>query len=365
MATTDASWRNPVETVYDQKKSDQFAEQMMGAMNSAALALMTSLGHRSGLFDAMRGRGGMTSAEVSTAAGLHARYVREWLDAMVTGRVVDYSPDGARYTLPDEHAAWLTRAAAPNNLAVTMQYFPQLGAVEDEILECFRAGGGVPYGSYRRFHEIMAEDSAQTVVPALFDHILPLAPGLTERLARGIDVLDVGCGRGVALMRMAREYPQSRFRGYDLSADAIGWARGETRRLGLTNLTFEARDLSDFTEPAAFDLVTAFDAIHDQAKPARVLAGIRGALREGGVFLMQDIAGSSHVHRNLDHPIGTLLYTVSCLHCMTVSLAQGGDGLGAMWGEERATEMLREAGFTAIETKRLPHDFMNTFFVCT
>jgi 2-polyprenyl-3-methyl-5-hydroxy-6-metoxy-1,4-benzoquinol methylase len=349
---------------FDTARSEQFSEKIVGYMNGAAMALMTSLGHRSGLFDSMKASGAGTAPEVATAAALDERYVREWLDAMVTGGIVEYNPATARYRLPDEHAAWLTRDAAPNNLAVMTQYTSVMGSVEDQILDCFRNGGGVPYSAYGRFHEVMAEDSGQTVLPALFDHILPVVPGIADRLEAGIDVLDIGCGRGKALMLMAARFPNSRFTGYDLSNEAIAWAREEASRLCLPNLRFEVRDLTNFSEPGAYDLVTAFDAIHDQAKPASVLGGVRETLREGGVFLMQDIAGSSHVHRNMDHPIGPLLYTISCLHCMTVSLAQGGDGLGAMWGEERAVKMLKEAGFGSVEVKRLEHDIQNAYYVC-
>lgn len=107
----------------------------------------------------------------------------------------------------------------------------------------------------------------------------------------------------------------------------------------------------------------AFDAVHDQAEPAAVLAGIAGVLRPDGVYLMQDIAGSSHLHNNVDHPLGPFLYTISCMHRMTVSLAQNGEGLGAMWGEEKAKEMLGEAGFGELEVRRLPHDLQNSYYV--
>jgi 2-polyprenyl-3-methyl-5-hydroxy-6-metoxy-1,4-benzoquinol methylase len=116
-------------------------------------------------------------------------------------------------------------------------------------------------------------------------------------------------------------------------------------------------------EREKYDLITAFDAIHDQAQPARVLEGVARALRPGATFLMQDIAGSSHVHRNLEHPVAPFGYTISCMHCMTVSLAQGGDGLGAMWGEEKAEEMLRASGFTHVEVKKLSHDILNVYYV--
>ena len=237
--------------------------------------------------------------------------------------------------------------------------------VEDGIVESFKHGGGLPYSAFPRFHEVMAEDSGQTVVAALADHILPLVPGLIERLEEGIDVLDVGCGSGRALNLMARTFPNSRFSGYDFSEEAIARAHAEAQEHGTTNVRFELKDAAALDEKASYDLITTFDAVHDQADPAAVLKGIADALREDGVYLMQDIAGSSRAHKNLDHPIGPLLYTVSTMHCMTVSLAQGGEGLGTMWGEEKAREMLEEAGFKEVEVKQLPHDFMNSYYIVT
>lgn len=196
--------------------------------------------------------------------------------------------------------------------------------------------------------------------------VLPLVPGLTEKLERGIEALDIGCGMGRALILMAKAYPNSRFVGYDLCEEPIEIARAEAARQGLANLRFEVRDLTTFdvdAPEAKFDLITSFDAIHDQARPDRVLAGISRALKADGVYLMQDIAGSSEVHNNLDHPLGALLYTVSTMHCMTVSLAQGGMGLGAMWGREKALEMLKEAGFNRVEIKNLDHDIQNNYYI--
>ena len=165
---------------------------------------------------------------------------------------------------------------------------------------------------------------------------------------------------------MAQAFPESRFTGYDLSSEAIAYAQARARELGLRNVRFVARDLTDFdqtAETAAFDFVTAFDAIHDQARPDRVLAGIRRTLAPGGTFLMQDIGASSNVHENRDHPIGTLLYGISCSHCMTVSLAQGGLGVGAVWGEQLTREFLAHAGFTRIEKRTLPHDIQNYYYI--
>lgn len=352
-----------IDTEFNQRQAEAFGERMMDLLNGGSLALMISIGHRTGLFDTMAGMRFATDQEIAAAAGLNERYVREWLGAMVTGRVVDYDPELRAYRLPPEHATMLTRAAAPNNMAAFMQYIPLLGSVEDGVVASFRHGGGVPYAAFPRFQEVMADDSGQSVVPALQEWILPLVPGLTDALERGIDVLDLGCGRGRALMVLARAYPDSRFTGYDFSPDGIAAAQHEATEAGLANLQFRIQDAAELDERARYDLICTFDAIHDQAQPARVLRNISRALRPDGVYLMQDIRASSELHKNMEHPAGTFLYTVSCLHCMTVSLALGGAGLGAMWGEELALSMLADAGFTEVEVKQLPHDFQNSYYI--
>jgi 2-polyprenyl-3-methyl-5-hydroxy-6-metoxy-1,4-benzoquinol methylase len=285
---------------------------------------------------------------------------------MVTAAVVEVDPTTTRFVLPAEHAAYLTRPAAADNLAVFAQYIPLLGAVEDDIVACFKNGGGVPYARFPRFHAVMAEDSGQSVLSSLESQILPLVPGLAERLTAGLRMLDIGCARGRIVHRLAQLFPASRFTGIDLSAEAIAHAREEAMRLGLHNVEFVIADLSDFdvtAEAGVFDFVTTFDAVHDQARPLSVLAGIHRTLKPDGVYLMQDIKGSSHVHENIGHPIGTFLYTVSCMHCMTVSLAQGGEGVGAMWGEQMTRDYLRRAGFKSIDTHQPAHDVQNNWYV--
>jgi SAM-dependent methyltransferase len=353
-------------TAYDAERAEAFAGRILDVLNSGSLAIMISVGHRTGLFDALAAGEDVTSEELARGAALDERYVREWLAAMTTGRIVEYEPSSGRYRLPAEHAAWLTRAASPDNMAVTAQFIPILASVEDDIVRRFREGGGVPYERFGRFHEVMAEDSAQTVLSALFADILPLVPGAEERLERGSSLLDLGCGRGRALIMLAERFPQSRFVGYDLSPDAIAFAGDEAAQRDLDNVEFQVRDLSTFdvdADPERFDFVTTFDAVHDQARPLALLRGIRRTLTADGVYLMQDIAGSSHLHENLDHLAGPFMYTVSTMHCMTVSLAQGGEGLGTMWGEQKARELLVEAGFGSVEVHQLEHDPFNAYYV--
>jgi 2-polyprenyl-3-methyl-5-hydroxy-6-metoxy-1,4-benzoquinol methylase len=348
----------------DTKRAEAFAGGILGMVNGGFLSLMMSIGHRTGLFDTLATLPPSSSEEIAHAARLDERYVREWLGAMVVGRIVEYAPETQTYHLPQEHALCLTRAAGPDNLANISQFVSLMGNVEGDIVEIFRKGGGLDYSAFARFHELMAEESAVMLEATLLTRTLPLVPGLAERLESGIDVADIGCGRGMAIVMMARQFPRSRFVGIDFSTEAIEWARAEAQREGLDNARFVLQDAAQFGGPPAYDLITAFDAIHDQAAPRRVLRGIHEALRPDGVFLMADIAASSHLEQNLDNPLAPLLYSISTMHCMTVSLAQGGEGLGTCWGEEKARELLAEAGFSIVEVTSLEGDLMNAYYVC-
>ncbi len=348
----------------DQQKAEAFAGQMVGILNNACLGLMTSLGHRTSLFDKMASLSPSTSEQIASAAGVNERYVREWLGAMVTGGIVEYDAAARTYRLPPEHAMSLTRASGPNNLATITQFFALFGNVEDELLEAFRKGGGVPYSRFGKFQELMAEESAQIVDATLLNVTLPLVPGIVDRLNQGIDVVDIGCGQGHAVNVMAKAFPNSRFTGYDFSDEGVAAGKAEAQAMGLSNARFVAKDVATIDEQSAYDLITAFDAIHDQASPTKVLKAIANALRPGGVFLMVDIAGSSDLAGNLEHPLAPMLYSFSTMHCMTVSLALGGEGLGTMWGEQLARQKLAEAGFTKIEIKHVEGDFFNAYYIC-
>ncbi len=348
----------------DQAKAEAFGGQMVGIVNGAMLALMTSIGHRTGLFDAMAGLAPSTSRQIADAVGLNERYVREWLGAMVTGRIVEYDAATRTYRLPPEHAASLTRAAGPNNLAAMLQFTSLMGNVEDQIVDSFRNGGGVPYSAFPKFQQLMAEFSAQVSDATLIDVTLPLVSGLVERLKAGIDVADVGCGQGHAINLMAKAFPKSRFTGYDFAEEGIAAGKAEAKAMGLSNAEFEVKDAATLDGSRRFDLITVFDAIHDQAQPAKVLKGIADSLKPDGVFLMVDIAASSNLEENIEHPLGPMLYSVSTMHCMTVSLALNGAGLGTVWGEQKAKEMLSEAGFGQIDIEHVEGDIMNSYYAC-
>jgi 2-polyprenyl-3-methyl-5-hydroxy-6-metoxy-1,4-benzoquinol methylase len=346
----------------DRAAAEQFAERMVGVLNHAMLGLQMSVGHQVGLYELLSGLEPATAERIAREAGLDERYVREWLGGQVVGGIVEYDPAAKTYVLPLEHAASLTREAGPDNLAVLAPYIALCGEVEQDVVRSFREGGGVAYDRYSRFQELQAAESARGFDASLVDAQLPLVPGLVDRLRAGIDVLDVGCGQGHAVNLIADAFPASRVRGHDISARGVSAGRAEATKLGLANASFEVRDATDI-EPQSFDLITAFDVIHDLAKPRETLTAIQRGLRPGGTFLMVDIAASSHLHENLEHPLGPALYGFSLFYCMTTSLATGGEGLGTMWGEQTALELLREAGFEQVTVERIEGDILNSYFV--
>jgi ubiquinone/menaquinone biosynthesis C-methylase UbiE len=347
----------------DQAKAQAFGGQMLSAMNGGALTLLVSVGHQTGLFETMAKLPPSTSQEIASAAGLNERYVREWLGGLTTSHVVEYDAATGKYTLPPEHAMSLTAAAGPNNLARMAQMLPMFSLVEDGIVNSFKNGGGVPYSEFPKFQGMMAQLSGEVFDAALVPVVLELVPGLTDRLRSGISALDVACGYGHASNVMARSFPNSSFTGYDFSEEGVEAATAESKAIGLTNTRFGVKDAASLDGSEKFDLLTVFDGIHDQAQPRKVLKGIHDSLKPDGVFLCADVAASSNLQDNLEHPMGTMMYMCSTFHCMTVSLALGGEGLGTMWGTQKALELFAEAGFSNVEVKSVEGDFMNAYYI--
>ncbi len=340
-----------------------FAGKLLGALNSSALILMTSIGHRSGLFDALARITPATVKELAAEADLAERYVREWLGVMVTAGVVEYDPAAASYHLPAEHAGWLTRAAAPNNIAVTAQMIGVRGW----------SGGRNPRSLPRRqraalprlwpLHEVMGEHTQQVVVMNLVSTILPIMPDAIARLEAGIEVIDVGCGAGGAVLELAQRFPKSRFRGIDLCEDAYEAAEAEGRRgAGSLNLSF-AESMSPRNAVLAH-MTWCSRSTRCTTRRTRRDARQRAAFAEAGRDVPDGRYRRLEPAREQPRPHAGRL----SLHGLDHALHPGVAGAGRRGarhdvGVELAAEMLGKAGFGTVELKRPPTDPFNAYFV--
>jgi SAM-dependent methyltransferase len=342
--------------------SKTFANQLLGIFTGGVLTKLIDAGYQTGLFEAAN-QGPGTSAELAARAGLQERYVREWLGGMVSAGIFRYEPSGGTYELPAEHAPLLTGDTS-RNLAPTARMINHMGRHLPALIGCFRDGGGVSYDAFRpEFTQCMDDTWRRIYDDLLIDGFLGQVEGLEDRLRSGISVLDIGCGTGHAINLMAREYPASSFTGFEIAEDALDAGHSEASEMGLANVRFETCDVSRLPSEPKFGLITAFDAIHDQRDPAAVLRGVHDALAADGVFLMIEFKFESELEGNIDNPFAPIYYGMSLMHCTTVSLAQGGPGLGAVWGDRTAREMLAAAGFSQVERLDSPRP-QNCIYVC-
>ncbi|CAG8531578.1 8011_t:CDS:2 [Paraglomus occultum] len=319
------------------EKSQAFMMKMVQTLNDGALCLMISIGYRTGLFEALAEFSPefVTSQAIAAKAKLNERYVREWLGAVVIGGIVEYDSQAKTYSLPKEHAPFLTRAFGAENVSIYAQYIPILGSVEDSIIECFKNGGGLKESAFTRFHDLMIDETHLAVGSVLHSVILPGLPIFHEKLKNGCKLVDVGCGRGNVIIELAKTFPNCTFVGYDINNSLIDAAKADVASSGLTNISFHVQDIAQLQEVGEYDVVLTIHTVHELADPAGVLKRIHGALKPGGVFVMQDY----HT-----------LY--------------GGPGLGMSWRTENAVKLLKETGFSKVEDIiELPHDPSRVWYI--
>ena len=331
----------------DRKRIADFLDRFVGYASGATTMALLAVADRCGLLAWLGENESGTVEEIAEGADLDPRYVTEILSGLAAAGAVDYDPDNARFTLPPEHALFLATPASPYYMGGWIDMVPSLMSQIDGVANATRHGGGVGFEEFGTdFIRGVDRGNSPSQRVFLVDRWLPAIPGLVDRLMSGIRVADVGCGSGTAAILVAGAFPNSDVTGFDVSADSLQIAR--SRAGPATNLHFEKRSADGIPLEPPFDLVTTFDVIHDLPDPLAGLTRIREALNPDGHYLMMEPNASSHLENNLNDR-GALLYGVSAMHCMTQSLAIGGEGLGAAWGRERAEEYAGMAGFSSIE----------------
>ncbi len=338
----------------DWNKTRKFLNQITTDLGAAMLGALTYIGDRLGIFRALSSGEWLTSEELSRRTGLSERYLREWLGAMAAAGYVLYEPKERAYMMPAEHAMVLANEDSPFFMGGFIQMVVPNVTMAPRVADAFRTGKGVSQSEYppETFHA-MERSSAGMYRHQLIRKWLPTMPHVVEALGAGATAADVGCGSGRAAITLAKAFPNTRVYGYDVHPVSIERARAGAEAAGVSDrVTFEVRDGTRLPE-ARFDFVSTFDVVHDSADPAALLRSIRRSLKPNGTYLMLEMKVSPNVEENINAK-GRMMYSVSTLYCMTVSLAEGGAGIGAMMGEPKARELTTEAGFG--QFRRLPID---------
>jgi SAM-dependent methyltransferase len=339
--------------VVDSARVEAFAGKVLGDTTGLMTTTMASIGDRLGLFKDLAAHGPATSGELAERSAVNERYVREWLSAMASAGYLTYEPVSGRFTLPPEHAPVLAQEAGPAFFGGVHEELVALVGLTDRVIEAFRHGGGIPYGAYPdSMYEGIERFTAGWFENLLIPVWLAALPAVQAQLERGIRVADVGCGRGRALIKLAQAFPESRYIGYDLYGPNVDRATANARAAGVDDrVTFRQGDVVEGL-PERYDLITTFDVVHDAVDPLGLVRAIRQALQPDGTYLCLEISCQDRLDQNVG-PLGALFYSCSVLLCMTLSLAEGGAGLGTMGlPETRLRALAEEAGFTGM--RRLP-----------
>ena len=333
----------------DKDKMKKVGVHLATYAGGALIAGLVYIGDKLGIFKAMAGAGEMTPAALAASTGLNERYLLEWLKAMLAAELVDQEPGTETYRLGEEAAAFLADEEGRFFLAGMFQLAVPSLMLTERLMESFRKGGGIRYDELGE--EIVR--SMDRLHKAPFVHLLaqswlPQVPGLKERLESGLRILDVGCGMGRSTLAVATHYPNSTVVGLEPDSFSCAGARKLAADAGIGNTEYLELPIQELPANGKFDLVLALDCIHDMVDPIGGLKSIREALGEDGIFFWQEPIGSHDPLENRN-PSGKMRQAISLYHCMTVSLAHGGMGLGTLIGEKGARELAEQAGFSHFE----------------
>ncbi|MFT5394324.1 MAG: 2-polyprenyl-3-methyl-5-hydroxy-6-metoxy-1,4-benzoquinol methylase [Gammaproteobacteria bacterium] len=349
---------------FDRDKAKAFNTRVLGDLAGAITTRMCAIGDKLGLFEILAKQGPANSTTFAERAQIQERYAREWLQAMAAASYLDVDNKTGVYALPPEHVASLADPSSPFYQGGTWELMTRGMEPFDELIEAFRNGGGVHQSHFHpALYEGMRRSSGLRYDNFLLSRWIPDMPDLVTMLEQGVEVADVGCGNGTALLRMAQAYPNSHFVGFDAFAPQVEAATAQAQHAGLSErVHFEVMDASKGL-PREFDVITTFDVIHDMAQPREALRNIRQNLRSGGIYVLQEITAADNPYDNLG-PQATVKYGMSITYCLTTSLANGGEGLGTL-GMPEATvrELCAEAGFAGVRKLPCSNNFVSLFEV--
>ncbi|HEV8373810.1 MAG TPA: methyltransferase domain-containing protein [Actinomycetota bacterium] len=345
---------------------DALAERIFKATIESFELLHLYVGERLGLYRALADLGGANAAELAAAAGVAERYAREWLEQQAVAGVVEVTedPDGEaarRYRLPTGHAEVLLDGDSESYMAPLTRGVASVARTIPAVLEAFRSGGGVPYEDYGPdLRASIALLNRPMFLNQLASRWLPALPALHARLQADppAQVADVGCGAGWSSIAIALAYPKATVHGLDLDEASITEARRNAAEAGVADrVAFEVRDAADPSLAGRFDLVCAFETVHDMADPVAALRAMRALRADGGVALVGDEKVAEAFTAPGDE-LERFNYGWSALHCLPSGMVQQPSaGTGTVMRPATLRRYARQAGFAEVGVLPIEHDF--------
>lgn len=347
--------------VIDEPKLDELMHQLVGYMTGAGVCFGIWLGDELGLYRAMASGKQMSAREVAQATGCNERLVHEWLDGQAAGHLIDYDPLHDAYRLSAEEAAALADEDSPAFVARAMNAIGSFFLDGEKVADAYRGDGALAWGDHHQHlfsgTEWLFRAGYRSMLPSWIEAI----GGMDEKLRRGGNVADVGCGHGASVVVIAETYPNSTVTGIDNHAASIEVARERASEAGVGDRTsFTVADSQSYS--GTYDLICFFDCLHDMGDPVGAARHAREHLNpDGAVMLVEPFALDGRATNMADNPMAALLYAASSAICTPNSLSQDvGLGLGAQAGEERIAEVMREAGFNTF--RRVAETPLNLIF---
>jgi 2-polyprenyl-3-methyl-5-hydroxy-6-metoxy-1,4-benzoquinol methylase len=352
-----------------EQQRDAFVERLLKATAGVFDIFSIYIGDRLGFYRALAEGAPLTAAEVASRTGTHERYVREWLEQQTVAGILEVEDAAAaatrRFRLPPGHAEVLVERDSLNYLAPLAQLV--VGATHPlaAVLAAYRHGGGVPYGDYGAD----LRDGQAGMNRAMFLHLLgkewlPSIPDLHARLLADppARVADIGCGAGWSSIAIAQSYPKVVVDGFDFDEPSVELARRHARESGCDDrVRFHVRDAGDSELAGGYDLVTAFECLHDMAQPVAALRVMRRLARQGGtVLIMDERVGESFTAAGSQFE--WMMYGWSVLHCLPAGMAdQPSAGTGTVLRLPTLQRYAAEAGFQRVEVLPIEHSFFRFY----
>lgn len=337
------------------ERRDALVGRMLTSTIGALELLHVYVGDRLGLYRALAEGGPLTAPQLAAAARISERYAREWLEEQAVAGILDVDGDAGqrRFSLPPGHAEVLDEPDSVSFLLPLAKGVVSIGAVMPDVLEAFRNGGGVPYEAYGSdMRESISLLNRPGFVNLLATAWFPAVPELDRRLrdeppAR---IADVGCGMGWSSIAMAKAYPLVTVDGFDVDEASVRAARRNAGDSGVADrVSFAIRDAADPKLTAAYDVVTAFETIHDMSDPVSALRAMRGLVKHDGFVIVAD----EKVAEDFTAPgddVERLMYGWSALHCLPVGMVdEHSAGTGTIMRPSILREYARQAGFHDVE----------------